>query len=159
MPGLQLIPNSLQLLLKHIIPFKTLIKFTIIHLTALLNKEASTTITPTAIASICPCWCRFPITTTWEASSKVVTIIPLFKLLNMQQSAQLDSFQRTITVLGNAYMRFAFRAFAILISHLLVVFWAINKHYHVGILFNSTRFTQVTQLWHLAFFTCFYRTA
>src|SRR5690606_17614789 len=88
---------------------------------------------------------------TWNgfkvSSSKAESFIIRFsEFLNMQMSFQSDSIQRTVPVLGNFDIGIALYTFTHFVGGDIVIIRTIKKEYHISILFNSTRFSEVTQL-------------
>src|SRR5687768_9133413 len=89
----------------------------IVHPAARLNEHAGTT-APAVIGN------RLPGTGKVGWAKITAATIVFNEFLNMQQRAQLNGFQRTVPVLGNAYMGFAPVAFPHLVLRYIVIFGA-----------------------------------
>src|SRR6266498_503653 len=83
------------------------------------------------------------------------TIVHSAEFLYVQQSPQLNHIKSPVAVFGNLNMCFAFCAFALFIGVYFIRLRSINKQYHISILFNGTRFTQVSKHRNFAFFSRF----
>src|SRR5215203_5364907 len=127
---------------------RILIILQIVHTAARLDKHPGT-------ASITTIRYRLPRTRHCR-SAKSFSFFHFYEFLYMQEGTQLNSFQRTVTVLGDTDVRFTPVIFSHFIGSHIIVFRAVNKAHHVGILFDGTRLTKVTQLRHLVAILAFF---
>src|SRR6266498_4699549 len=128
--------------------FKPFIKFTIVHSAAFLYEEFSA-FTGIAVTRHRRRTKWLPVTTRWTITT------PFLEFLYVQQSPQLNHIKSPVAVFGNLNMCFAFCAFALFIGVYFIRLRSINKQYHISILFNGTRFTQVSKHRNFAFFSRF----